>query len=53
MRSLHYRISCYGPLVKQAAGEEGGAMDLIELCTKLKFEYLPDQLDTVCELAAK
>ena len=40
-------------LVEQAAGEGGGAMDLIELSTKRKFEYLPAQLDTVCELAAK
>jgi len=28
-------------------------MDLIELCTKLKFEHLPAQLDTLCEQAAK
>jgi DNA replication protein DnaC len=28
-------------------------MELTELCTKLKFEYLPAQLDTLCEQAAK
>jgi hypothetical protein len=28
-------------------------MELIELCTKLKFEHLPAQLDTLCEQAAK
>jgi hypothetical protein len=27
-------------------------MELMELCTKLKFEYLPAQLDTLCEQAA-
>jgi DNA replication protein DnaC len=28
-------------------------MELTELCTKLKFEHLPAQLDTLCEQAAK
>jgi IstB-like ATP binding protein len=28
-------------------------MELIELCTRLKFEHLPAQLDTLCEQAAK
>ena len=28
-------------------------MELTELCTKLKFEYLPAQLGTLCEQAAK
>jgi DNA replication protein DnaC len=28
-------------------------MELTELCSKLKFEYLPAQLDTLCEQAAK
>ena len=28
-------------------------MELNELCTKLKFEHLPAQLDTLCEQAAK
>jgi DNA replication protein DnaC len=28
-------------------------MELSELCTKLKFEHLPAQLDTLCEQAAK
>jgi len=26
-------------------------MELTELCTKLKFEQLPAQLDTLCEQA--
>ncbi len=28
-------------------------MELTELCSKLKFEYLPAQLGTLCEQAAK
>ena len=28
-------------------------MELNELCSKLKFEHLPAQLDTLCEQAAK
>jgi hypothetical protein len=28
-------------------------MELSELCTKLKFEHLPAQLDTLCEQAVK
>ena len=28
-------------------------MALTELCTKLKFEHLPAQLETLCEQAAK
>ena len=28
-------------------------MELTELCTKLKFEHLPAQLETLCEQAAK
>ena len=28
-------------------------MELSELCSKLKFEHLPAQLDTLCEQAAK
>jgi len=28
-------------------------MELIELCTKLKFKHLPAQLDSLCEQAAK
>ena len=28
-------------------------MELTELCAKLKFEYLPAQLGTLCEQAAK
>jgi hypothetical protein len=28
-------------------------MELNELCTKLKFEHLPTQLDALCEQAAK
>src|SRR5271170_633015 len=28
-------------------------MELTELCSKLKFEHLPDQLETLCEQAAK
>ncbi len=28
-------------------------MELNELCTKLKFEHLPNQLDALCEQAAK
>jgi hypothetical protein len=28
-------------------------MELTELCTKLKFEHLPAQLDSLCERAAK
>lgn len=28
-------------------------MQLNELCSKLKFDHLPTQLDTLCEQAAK
>ena len=28
-------------------------MELNELCSKLKFDHLPAQLDTLCEQAAK
>ena len=28
-------------------------MQLNELCSKLKFDHLPAQLDTLCEQAAK
>ena len=38
----------------RAGGVRGGrAMELNELCARLKFEHLPAQLDAICEQAAK
>src|SRR5579863_2370176 len=52
--SLHPVGAGFDRRTARPRGLRGGrTMELTELCSKLKFEHLPAQLETLCEQAAK